>query len=339
MKKLLSLILSLCLVFALCACGNGDNNSNNANDGETPVILTLGSTDLADDGPYNTATRIAKEYLEEIGSSVSLDIQTGGVLGGERELIESTLSGTIEMCQTSDMLVSSFFPQMSFLTFPGIMKDYDDVVDLFQNGWIGEEVDRILQENGLVYLGVTDNSFRMLSNSKHEVIEPEDCKDILLRVPEIDIMLDFWKEMGVSTTPISYGELATALQQGVVDGQEMGLTTFTLQHFYEFNKYYTELNYAYSGGIVMINKSVFESLTEKQQGELVEAFKKGNAEAMQIEINKKQGYRDELEAAGVIRSEASQAMMDKIQEVGKKLANSDKWAPILGEDLIKKMYP
>ena len=336
MKKMLALLLTLLMVFTLVACGNDGESQS---DEETAVTLTLGSTDLNEDGPYNTATRLAKEYLEDIGSSVTLDIQTGGVLGGERELIESTLAGTIEICQTSDMLISSFIPQMSFLTFPGVMKDYDDVVEMFQNGWVGEEVERILDENDLVYLGVTDNSFRMLSNSKHEVVAPDDVKDILLRVPEIDIMLDFWAEMGVQTTPIAYGELATALQQGVVDGQEMGLTTYTIQNFYEFNKYYTELNYAYSGGITMMNKAAFESLSEKQQKELKEAFAYGNDEAMKLEIEKKQDYRDKLEEEGVIRSEASQELQDKIVEIGKKLANSDRWAPILGEDLIKKMYP
>lgn len=336
MKKLLALILAMTMIFCLAACGGSGEGGSEA-EGDQPVVLTLGSTDLSEDGPYNTATRLANEWLEEHGSTVSLDIQTGGVLGGERELIEQTLAGTIEICQSSDMLYSSFMPEMAFVTFPGLMKDYDDVQALFQNGWIGEEVDRIFQENGLVYLGVTDNSFRIITNSKHPVVEPEDVQDLLVRVPEIDIMLDFWKEMGARTTPIAYGELATALQQGVVDAQELGLSVYG-KYFYEFNKYYTEINYAYSGGVTAMNKAAFDALSEQQQQDLLDAMAYGNAESMKLEIEKKQPYRDMLEEYGNVRSEQSAAFDAKVLEIGKKLANSDKWKAILGEELVAKMY-
>lgn len=339
MKKLLSILLVLAMIFSMAACGSNDSAGDAEGEAELkPVVLTIGNVAVGEDQPYNHVLQYAQEYLTEAGSTVSLDMQTAGVLGGERELVEQTIAGAIPMCQIADMSLSSFIPQAAFVTFPGLMPDYDAVKELYVNGWVGETLNSLVEEKGLKLLGVSDNGFRWITNSKHEVVEPEDLTDLLVRVPESDIMLDFWAAMGAQTTPIAWGELATALQQGVVDGQEVCPMTFAQYGFQEYNQYGTEINYAYSAVICLMNQAAFDALAPQQQEELVAAFEHGNAKMMEEAIAGNDATMQSLVDGGFVLSEPSQAMMDKIAQVGYDLAHSDKWMEILGADLVATMY-
>lgn len=345
MKRVISILLSVLLVFSLASCGGGDSNGDTAGDaaetGEKEVTLIVGNMAAGSDNPYNMCLRWAADYLEKKGSTVRLDLQLEGILGNERELAEATIVGTVDIAQTADMSLSPFMPKISFVNFPMLFKDYDDVYELWaQDGWVFQEVNKIMKENGLVLLGAGDNGFRWITNSKRPITSVADMKGLKMRVPEVELLIDIWNEFGCLTAPISYTELTVALQQGVVDGQELALQHYYSQGWYEFNKYMTEINYDYSAALCFMNADKFNSLSETQQADLMEAFAYANKEMLgyAVEFNKK-AMEEIVNEHGGILTPMTDEFTAEIYEIGEKIARTDKWTDLLGEDLINKMYP
>jgi C4-dicarboxylate-binding protein DctP len=344
MKKIM-LISFIVTALLFTSCGgsppddaSGDTPSDSGDSGETPVTLVFGAS-VPPTHCYALAKDWMKEYLTEIGSSVTLDDKFGGELGSEREMGESTILGTLDMCLISDMSTAPFIPKVVFANFPGMYEDFDDVIATYRDGWVGEEVKKVMAEKGLKVLGIIDNDFRWMTNSKHPIITPEDVAGMKLRVPEVEYLVDFFNEMNVLSTPVTIGELATALQQGVVDGQDNGITVIEPFGLYEFNKYMTQTRHSYSAAVILINPDVYASLSPQQQADIDAAA----AYAVEKEWEYTLGWRDDtikrLEAEeGCEIIEPSQEMTDYIAQVGQKMVQSEKYRALFGDELIAKMY-
>ena len=335
MKKILSLMLIIAMVFAFAACGNSGTSGE-----EEDVTLVLGNMAYGADNPYNIACKKAAELLEEMGSTVHIDLQLEAALGTERELIENTIMGNVDMVQGADMSFTPFVPKMAFVNFPLIFKDYEDVYKLWgKDGWVFQTCDEYLAEKGLKLLGATDNGFRWITNSVRPIEKISDIKGLKIRVPEIESLIDIWDAFGAVTAPISYTELTTALQQGVVDCQELGMQHFYTCGWYEYQPYATNLDYDYSAVITCMNLDKFNSLSEKQQEDLVNAFQEASEYTLDYAINFiEEGYKVS-EEHGVQILDRTQEMYDEIYKIGVELATSDKWMNVFGKELVEKMYP
>lgn len=353
MKKFLSLLLVFAMVFCFTACGKTeapapapapDNGGAEApaDDAATeePVVLVLGGAASGDTNPYLMNVQWANEWLQENGSSISIDASWGSVLGSETELAQNVALGTVDMFSIADMSATGVAPKLFFANFPGLFPNYDAVNEAWtQGGWAYDLADEVLNEAGIKLLGAGDNGFRIISNSKRPITSIADIAGLKIRCPENKLLLAIWDKMGAQTAPIALGDLTAALQTGTVDGQELGV-----QHFYsfgwvEFNKYLTQINYNYSANIICINLDKFNSLSEKQQGELLAAFdystKKMRDYVKEFEAN----AVEEMTAEGLEYLEATPEMADQFYAIGYEIAHEADWMNLLGEDLVNKMYP
>lgn len=338
MKKILSVLLLFAMVFCLAACGNNSNGGNEATEDE-PVTLVVGNVAI-ETAPYSMALQEAKKYLEDIGSTVSLDLQVNGILGSEPEMIQNTSVGLQDMVQGADMSYSGLAPAISFTNFPGLFYDYDSMREAWrQGGWMFNMAEEMLAENNLKLLSAGDNGFRIITNSVRPVEKIEDIKGLKIRVPENKLLLQIWEELGAVATPIAFGELATALQQKTVDGQELNASNFYAYRWDEFNQYMTLLNYDFSACLTCINMDKFNSLSPKQQEDLMAAF--SHAGAWHIDYN--EGYTKEglevMKADGLQVLEATEEMKDYFYEMGYRISHEDYWIDLLGEELVNKLYP
>lgn len=351
-KKFLCLLLTLAMVFGLAACSSSSGSSSTAPAGtasaasEAPpaadadVTLVCGNVATGDTNPYNMCMHWAADYLEDNNSSVHLDLQLQGVLGSETEQCQQVILGTQDIVQTADMSTTSFFPKMAFANFPMLFENYDDVYEGWaQDGWAFDIASGILDEGGLVLLGASDNGFRIITNSKREITCMGDIAGLKIRVPEVDLLLDIWKQFGCQTAPIAFAELTTALQQGTVDGQELGVQHFYSNRWDEFNQYMTQINYDYSASVIYINKDTFNSLSAQQQSDLMAAFSYACEKTLDYTVEFNENGLAAMVEDGLIVTEMTDSFRDEIYKVGYDLAHSDKWADILGEDLVNQMYP
>ena len=351
MKKLWTLVLALTMVLSMAACGgstgdSSDSGSSGSSDvsseagGETPVTLVVGNVATGDENPYNMAMNWAKEYLEEQGSTVSLNLQLQGVMGSETEQAQQVALGNQDICQVADMSYTNIAPKMAFCNFPMLVEDYDDVKEAWgQGGWMFNEADKILSDVNLKLLGAGDNGFRIITNSKRPVETFEDMAGLKIRVPENQLLLDIWDKFGCQTAPIAFGDLTAALQQKTVDGQELGLQHFYSNRWDEFQPYLTQINYDYSVFVCCMNLEKFNSLSAKQQEELLAAFAYGCEKATEYCANYIAEGLEVMKGEGLTETEMTDEFRDQIYKVGYDLAHEDEWMSLLGEDLVNTMYP
>lgn len=342
MKKVLSILLILSMVFCFAACGSSSEEPEPVDSaaGDEPVVLVLGGAASGDTNPYLMNVVWANEYLAENGSTVSIDANWGSVLGSETELAQNVALGTVDMCSIADMSTTGVAPKMFFANFPGLFAGYDQVNEAWtQGGWAFSLADEVLGEEGIKLIGAGDNGFRIISNSKRPVQSVSDIAGLKIRCPENKLLLQIWDKFGAQTAPIALGDLTTALQTGTVDGQELGV-----QHFYsfgwvEFNKYLTQLNYNYSANVIVMNLDKFNSLSEQQQADLLAAFDYSTSKMREYVKEFEANAITEMTLEGLEYLTASDDMKKEFYAIGYELAHEDEWISLLGEDLVNKMYP
>jgi len=205
------------------------------------------------------------ERLEEhSGGSMAVDIYPSSQLGQERELIELLQIGSLAMTKVSASPLESFVPEMKVFNIPYLFRDEKHCWDVL-NSDIGRELLLAPESVRLRGLGYYDAGSRSFYTVDHLVRTPADLKGLKIRVQQSQTALQMVKAFGGAPTPISWGELYTALQQGVVDGAENNPPSFYLSGHYEVAKFYTLDEHTYVPDILLISKYVWDRLAEQQQ--------------------------------------------------------------------------
>ena len=226
-----------------------------------------------------------------------------GQLGGERDMIEGLQIGSLDVVITSTGPLGNFVPEVYALDLPFLFRDYDHARKTL-DGEIGQELLDKIGENQLVGLAWSENGFRHVTNAQRPVRTPEDLQGLKLRTMENRVHMAAFEGMGAAPTPMAFPELFTALQQGVVDGQENPVTVITASKFWEVQDYVSLTGHVYSPAVVLASPILFDGLSEEERGWFMEAAK-ASAEATRAEVNR-------LEEAGValLRENGMQVITD-----------------------------
>lgn len=167
-----------------------------------------------------------------------IDIYPSEQLGSERECLELLQIGSLDMTKVSCSVLEGFVPSMSVLSLPYIFRDEEHKFRVLE-GEIGK---RLLLDGerfwlrGLCYYDAGSRSFY---TKEKPVLVPEDLVGLKIRTQESSTSIKMVQALGGSPTPIAWGELYSALQQGVVDGAENNPPSFHLSHHYEVCRYYS----------------------------------------------------------------------------------------------------
>ena len=229
--------------------------------------------------------------LEELSGGEFTGTQApAGQLGGERDMIEGLQIGSLDVVITSTGPLGNFVPEVYALDLPFLFRDYAHARAVL-DGEIGQELLAKIDENQLVGLAWSENGFRHITNSQRPVRTPADLDGLKLRTMENKVHMEAFSEMGAAPTPMAFPELFTALQQGVVDGQENPITVITASKFWEVQGHVSLTGHVYSPVAVLASPILIDGLTDEQKGWFYEAAK-ASAVATRAEVNR-------LEDAGV----------------------------------------
>jgi tripartite ATP-independent transporter DctP family solute receptor len=245
------------------------------------------------------AARAFKDIVEaETSGQIDVNLFPAGQLGGERELIESTKLGTIQMCMVSGAIAGQFKPAM-VLDIPYLFSSAP-VAWAVLDGSFGDDLSAaILQTTGMRNLAYGETGFRNFTNSKRAIKSPADMAGLKFRVMETPLYITMVKALGASPTPIAWPEVYTSLQQGVVDGQENPVGVIYNNKFYEVQKYLILDGHAYGADFMLINDKFFNSLSAEQQNILkTAAIVAGNVGRGIQELNSAMGI-SELKKEGM----------------------------------------
>jgi len=270
MNKLLTAVL--CALLALIVAGTASAQSK-----ETMKI----ASNTAPDHHYNIgAKKFADLMTERTNGRIDFKIYPAGQLGkGEREVTEGLQQGSIDLQVTSTGPLGGFSQSILILDFPYLFRDYDHV-DLVLDGPIGQTLLNDFEKANIKALAFWENGFRHLTNSKHAVKAVEDAKGFKIRTMENKVHLAAWRSAGVNPTPMAFGEVFTALQQKVIDGQENPIAvTYTSKFWDAGQKYFSFTAHVYSPAVLLMNKKKFDGLSKEDQ----ELFSKTALEAAKFQ--------------------------------------------------------
>ena len=213
---------------------------------------------------------MARRLAERSGGRLRMDVYPSEQLGSERECLELLQIGSLSMTKVSCSVLEGFVPAMSVLSLPYIFRDEGHRTRVLE-GEIGR---RLLLEGENVWLrGLCyyDAGCRSFYTKERPILSPDDLKGVKLRTQESPTSLRMVQVLGGSPTPIAWGELYSALQQGVVDGAENNPPSFYLSRHYEVCRFYSLDEHTAVPDVLLVGTRFWEDLSEEFQALLQEA--------------------------------------------------------------------
>jgi len=268
------------------------------------VVLKLGHG-LDTEHPVHKAMMfMAEKVRERSGGRMQVQVFPGEQLGNEKECIEALQLGYLAMTKTSSAPLEGFVPKMRVFGIPYLFRDADHLWKVL-NGPVGKEIllaGESKRLRGLCYYDAGARSFY----AKRPINEPSDLEGMKIRVQNSIMSMKMVQAMGGSPTPVPWGELYTALDQGVVDGAENNAPSFRTSRHYEVCPYYCLDEHTCLPDVLVISTRVWNKLSPEQQRVLQEAADESVA------------YQRKIWA------EAELTDLQTVQEQGAKIVRPDK---------------
>ncbi|MET3111612.1 TRAP transporter substrate-binding protein [Salinicoccus halitifaciens] len=201
-----------------------------------------------------------KELVED-QSDMNVRIYPNEQLGSEAEMIESVTLNDLQMVAASAF--SQYNPNISIFELPYLFDSYEEAWKVL-DGEVGQEVAEPLLEDNLRIIAYFENGMRHVTANK-KIEEPEDFNGLSIRTPEFPISLATFQALGANPTPMAFGELYMALQQGTVDAQENPMANTYTSRFQEVQEYLNKTSHQYMPLPVAISDDFWNSLSSEQQ--------------------------------------------------------------------------
>ncbi len=221
--------------------------------------------------PVHLATEhMAKRVLELSGGSVRLEIYPSGQLGNQTQLLEMLQNGEMAITMSSAAPMEGFIPEMGVFGLPYVFRDrahYWNVLD----GAIGQELLAKGEKNGLRGLCYYDSGSRNFYFADKAIKKPEDLQGLKVRVMNSKTAIAMVKALGGSPTPIAWGELYSALQQGIVDGAENNPPSFYSNKHYEVCKHFTLDGHTRIPDLLLVSAQIWDGYPEHVKKVLAQA--------------------------------------------------------------------
>ncbi len=289
-------MMCLFLTVALLTLGSGNLF---AAGGDAKIVIKL-SDQINDQNPHAIAHQFfAKTVAEKSGGSIEVKVFLNSQLGTAREGLEGVLTGTIEVVKVTSGELSTYSPKFSVFSLPYIFTEKSEVFAAL-DGKVGDILRKELENKGFKLIAFFDTGFRSVFNGKRPINSVADMKGLKIRVINDLIMIETFNTLGAMATPLAYGELYTALKQGVVDGAEQPPVALYTQKFQEVSKYFSLTNHFYDLNVVVMGKKFFDTkLSADQQKALMEAGKATENFERQLWTDYEKDIMGKLTAAGM----------------------------------------
>lgn len=248
---------------------------------------------------------MAERVAEKSQGQMQVDIYPGGQLGGERDLIELLQIGSLAMTKVSTAPLEAFVPEMKIFGIPYVFRDDEHRWKVLKSD-IGKRLLLAGEPYFLRGMCYYDAGSRSFYTKTRPVQTPQDLKGLKIRVMKSITSVEMVQALGGSATPISWGELYTALQQGVVDGAENNPPSFYSSRHYEVCKYYSLDEHTSVPDILLMSTVVWNNLTPQEQQWLQEA------------VDESVDYQRQL------WKEASEEALREVQQAGVEIIYPDK---------------
>ena len=343
-SRIMSLALALVMVFGLVACaapGGGGAQAPAAPPAGgaapapvDPIIVRLGHvlspTSLFEVGAQDFASRV----YEKTNGEIIIESFPGGVLGGERDLLEGLIMGTQDMMIISIVAAGPFLPIMQVFDMPYLFRDRHHAWAV-ADGPIGTEIFGMMQDElGVKQLGIWCNGFRSVY-SDFPVRSPEDLAGRRIRTMQGPVHIAMFEAMGAIATPMPFAELFIALQQGTVDGAENSAIAVDTDGLDEVATHMSFNEHVWNTTPLLISMATWDTFTPDQQARVLEAAAETQAFIRQWAIDQELRSRANLEERGMILIDQSEIDFDAFRAAT--LSVYDDFAHEIPPELIERI--
>ena len=207
-----------------------------------------------------SANEFARRANEKLGDDYEVVTFGSSQLGTDEELLQKLLLGTADFALPSTVM-SSVVPEFGMFEMPYLVKDREHMKRI-EEEVVWPTLAPAAEAKGYKVLGVWENGFRHVTNNVRPIVKPEDLQGVKLRTPSGEWRVKMFQAYGANPTPMSFSEVFTALQTGVVDGQENPFTQIYSARFHEVQDYLSLTGHVYTPAYVLAGKNKWESLPE-----------------------------------------------------------------------------
>ena len=240
--------------------------------------------------PKGKAADFFEKRLEELSKGrIDVQVYPNSQLYKDNAVLKALKLDSVQMACPSFSKFGKIVPQLALFDLPFLFKDIDHLHRV-QDSEVGQKLKDMVTAKGFVALDFWDNAFKQMTDSKRPLIKPEDYKGLKFRIMSSKVLEAQFKAVGAIPQVMPFSEVYSALQQGVIDGEENTNSNIYTKKFYEVQKYMSITNHGYLGYLVVMSKKFWNSLPDDLKAAVKQAMKEATAKERQyaIELDKSQ---------------------------------------------------
>jgi TRAP-type transport system periplasmic protein len=246
---------------ALGGCSRGGDSASDVR----PVTIRYALGQVKGTPVADAAEQFKKDLESQSDGHIKVDVYYSGDLGSNEDVMKQAHDGTVQMFTVDPSFLEPYYPSAQFTTLPFLFPDVQAAYDYWDGDTGTKEKDAILKNSGMRVLNAEEFGFHNLVNSKHPINTIDDVKGLKFEASDSPIDVKFYEALKIHPVTTSLSETYTALQQGVIDGIDLGFGSLLAQKQYEVAKYIAVTNDSYSTGLTMINDKFWGTLSSDDQ--------------------------------------------------------------------------
>ncbi len=267
-------------------------------DAAPKYIAKIGHLEAATQPRHRTLEQVAAVVKEKTNGDVEFQLFPSSQLGNARQMIEGTQFGSLESTVMPAAFLGGFNPVVSVFDIPFVLPEDSAKANALRTGPFGKYVLDSFSSRGMTAIMLWPNGRKNMTSNK-PLAAMADFKGQKFRVMDSKILIEQFSAVGASAIALPFGELYTALQTGVVDGEENPLDTIATMKFHEVQKYLVVSQHGAMEDVALFNTAWWNSLPEEYRTIIVEAFKDGQSTIEKLKAEAHTQALEKIKAAGV----------------------------------------
>ncbi|MBE2894552.1 TRAP transporter substrate-binding protein [Spirabiliibacterium falconis] len=239
----------------------------------------------------------AKRTAELSGGDLKIRVYPDAQLGSQRESLELVQKGVLGLAKSNAAELEAFAKDYGVYNLPYLFNSKDQYHNVMKSE-IGEKILQSSRDSGFIGIAYLDAGARSFY-AKKPIKTPQDLNGLKVRVQPSPTAVNMVKELGGNPTPLAYGELYTALQQGVVDAAENNIPSYTLSRHSEVAKFFSQDEHTMVPDVLVISTKVWDSLPEKDQKAVKQAAQEATEKMTELWVESENKQRESAVKQGV----------------------------------------
>lgn len=297
-------VLVISMISVLCGCSKTENH----------YAWALGTSSPEDTVTQVYSEKFAQEVMERSNGSMEIAVYPNGVIGGDRELLESCADGDIPFVVQNTAPQVSFMPETAVFDLPCASTTIEEVREKIDNPEFYTAIQKVYEKSSYQLLGIADQGFRVMTTNKN-IQDISGFKGQKIRTMENANHLKFWQDLGANPSPMAFSEVYIGLQQHTIDAEENPYEVIVSGKLYEQQKYMVETNHVPHLITLIASEDFMDKLSREQQKIIQEAAKSATEYAREQANIRVEDRIEIMEAAGVERIELSNEVHDEMQKL------------------------